>query len=496
MAGQKGESDARNGVGDPPGMMTKWWNLLAAAVLAAHAAPGAAQGLQPNPEREPAREVEAERDAREAARAAGEKGDLGPEVRFDQVLADPDDVPLNLRYVEQRIRAGDLRAAAATLERVLAVEPDNARARLLYGLVLLRLDNLAEAERELLAIRPLPMPDSLRAEIDGYLKQIEQRRRLTRYTASLSLGGHFDTNRDAAPRSHTRRALGITGTADHGQDDLAVLGIGTFEVRHDLGYQAKHDVFGRATLLVDEQIRLSQQDLKALFLEAGGSFRLENLLLIPSVNYTQLELNRQDYLYAGGLKLRAERRLDSFVQLQAEGQMQYQDFDAVTRFGSGKQNQTSTAPLADEQSGYRLDLEAGITLNLATDHQFTLTAGWTNKEAKENYQAYAGGRLTASHLWLLGGGQFLLGSVSMEALAYDRADPLVDPDVPRRDTLYRARLTYGVPFATLFGDGLPAGIGDMVWTGTGELLVSDGNLPNYTYANVRLQALVTKRWEF
>lgn len=463
--------------------------------LASHDA--AAQGIQPNPEREPEREVEAERGAREAARSAAEqKGDLGPEVRFDQILADPDNAELNLRYVEQRIRAGDLRAAAATLERVLAIHPDDARARLLYGLVLLRLDNLAEAERELLAIRPLPMPDSLRAEIDGYLKQIEQRRKTTRYMASLSLGGHFDTNRDAAPRSHKRRALNVNGTADHGHDDLAILGIGSFEVRHDLGFQAKHDVFGRATFLVDEQIRLSQQDLKALFLEGGGTLRFGDLTLIPSASYTQLELNRQDYLYAGGAKLRAEQRIDSFVQLQGEAQLQYQDFDAVTRFGSGKQNQTSTAPNADEQSGYRLDLEAGITLTLAPEHQFTLTAGWVNKEAKENYQAYFGGRLTASHLWLLGGGQFLLGSASIEALTYNRADPLVDSDVVRRDTIYRTRLTYGVPFGTLFGDGIPAGLGDIVWTTTGELLVSDGNLPNYTYANVKLQALFTKRWEF
>lgn len=468
-----------------------------AVCLAALASAGAwAQGVQPNPEREPERELEAGRAARGAAQRADEEADLGPEIRFQQILADPDNVALNLRYVEQRIRAGDLRAAAATLERILAVQPDNAQARLLYGLVLLRLDNLAEAERELLAIRSLPMPDRLRAEVDAYLGQIEQRRKLTRYTASLSVGAHFDTNRDAAPASHQRRAFGFSGTADRGHDDVGILGIGAFEVRHDLGHQARHEVFGRATLLVDEQLRLSQQDLKALVLEAGGSLKLDQLTLIPSVTYTQIELNRQDYLYSGGLKFRAEQRVDAMVQLHGEAQMHYEDFDAVTRLGSGTQSQTSTAPNADEQSGYRLGLQAGVTLTLSPRHRFTLTAGWTNKEAKENYNAYEGGELTARYVWIFAEGQFLLGDASFQSYRYDRPEALVDPSLARRDRLHRARLTYGIQAGALFGSDLPDAFRDLLFTTAAEYFYSDSNLPNYTYSNLKLQGLVTKSWQF
>jgi tetratricopeptide (TPR) repeat protein len=456
-----------------------------------------AQGIQPNPEREPERAIGTQRQTEEAARAAAERGeDLGPPVSYDQLLAAPDDVALNLRYVEQQLRLGNVRGALAPLERVLALQPENARARLLYALVLFRLDNLVEAERELRAVRPLPMSDQLRAEIDRYLAQIEQRQKRTRFAASLSIGGHYDTNRDAQPSSGRTRAVGINSDTSKGEDDFALLGIGTFEVRHDLGLQAKHDLFARTTLLWDEQIQLPQQDLQALFLEAGGTWRSPELTLIPSLTYNRLRLNREHYLQSFGGKLRAEHRIDALAQVFGEAHLQHQDFDPVSNTGRKSGAGVATAPTANLMSGARFDVDTGLVFTLSPEHQLTVSLGFVAKDAKAEFNAYDGGRVQASHIWLLGEGQFLIGGLSVERLRYDDVDPIVDPDIVRRDTTMRARLTYGTPLATLLGDGLPEGLGDVVWTATGELTRAASNLPNYSYWNFRVQMLLSKRWEF
>ena len=81
----------------------------------------------------------------------------GEDVTFEQVLADPDNIDLNFRYAETQIRKGDVRGASATLERILLIEPDLPRVRLLYAIVQFRLENLAEAEREL--VRATKMED-------------------------------------------------------------------------------------------------------------------------------------------------------------------------------------------------------------------------------------------------------------------------------------------------------------------------------------------------
>ena len=105
----------------------------------------------------PARETTAESEATEAAQASGHRAALQPTdaVTYEQVLADPDNVELNFRYARAQVARGDLRGASATLERILMTDPSLAQARLFHAIVLLRLDSLQDASRELTLIRGL-----------------------------------------------------------------------------------------------------------------------------------------------------------------------------------------------------------------------------------------------------------------------------------------------------------------------------------------------------
>lgn len=51
---------------------------------------------------------------------------------FDQLLSNPDDPALNLRYAELAMAQGETRKALSAYERVLARDPDNAEARRAY----------------------------------------------------------------------------------------------------------------------------------------------------------------------------------------------------------------------------------------------------------------------------------------------------------------------------------------------------------------------------
>ncbi len=97
----------------------------------------------------PAREAAAEADAKEAAAAARARRALEPHdaVTLADVFANPDNLDLNFRYAKAQIARGDLLGAAATLERILLINPDLTRARLLYGIVLFRLDLKARLPR-------------------------------------------------------------------------------------------------------------------------------------------------------------------------------------------------------------------------------------------------------------------------------------------------------------------------------------------------------------
>ena len=70
----------------------------------------------------------------------------GPDVTYEQILADPDNLSLNMRYAQTQIRNGDIKGASGTLERMMILMPDNMNIKLLYAAVLYRLDDIPEAK--------------------------------------------------------------------------------------------------------------------------------------------------------------------------------------------------------------------------------------------------------------------------------------------------------------------------------------------------------------
>ena len=118
----------------------------------------------------------------EAAAAQSRTIAGGREVSYPEILADPDNLDLNVAYARTLIGKGDLKGASATLDRILLIAPDQAQVRVLLGLVLYRLRELSRAEEELELALKSPLPDVARTAweiigIDGLrqlLRELEQ----------------------------------------------------------------------------------------------------------------------------------------------------------------------------------------------------------------------------------------------------------------------------------------------------------------------------------
>ena len=433
--------------------------------------------------------------ARAAAAAAAvqerEKQAVRP-VTFADVLKDPDNIELNFDYARTLVAQGDLKGAAATLERMLLTFPELAQVRLFYAIVLYRLDSLDEAERELQTVAQLDMPDSLRREIQGYLDRISFRKKRTRFSASLSFGNTFDTNRNAAPRSGQVLFIDIpldVPDAQREHSDIGLLSIGTFRVKHDLGFQEKHEVFGGLTVFRDDQLHLNEQNLQSYVFDAGGTYRSQWVDVTLNPMYTRLRLADQTYYEAYGGKLRLDKRIDSVFQVYSEYSGIYEKFRGIT-----------FSPSSVDRNGGRHDIRTGILWTVLPTLQLNFEYDYTRKNARQSYVAYSGHALQGSLTYLMDGGQFFLFTASGERDNYDDPDLFVSART-RQDTIFRLRGTYGAPLGFFAGlvagpEALPDFISDITFTGTLERLDSASNLPNYDYSNVKAQFLLTKRWEF
>lgn len=439
------------------------------------------------------RETSAVEQSREAAgRALDLRAfDTAP-VTYQEVLKDPDNVELNFRFARTQVSQGNFRGASSTLERILRLQPELAPVRLLYAIVLFRLENLGEAEREFQAVAALDIDDEIRAEIDLFLDRIQLARRSTRYAASLSIGAHLDTNKTSAPRSEQLLVVGIPPvTVDGPEADFGYIGVANFRVNHDLGYQEGHDIFGSLTYFHDDQTAEDSLDLQSFTVEIGGTMRraFEEIDVTPSLFRTKVKLSREDFLRETGGSLRFERAFGPSISGYAAFTLSTQTFHVI-----------SENALGSERNGRQFSFTVGGSYLISGTQLLGVELQHLDKNSKgdggDKFFSFKRQQLRLNHTWLLGGGQFLLNSFTYQRDRYEDPDTFTSFST-RRDDIFRYRLTYGAPLSFLFGAGtLPEALADITFTPLVEVSRNRSIINNNDYKNFKVQAMLTKSWQF
>ncbi len=457
---------------------------IAVAFLAFGLAPGVfAQNVTPQREDLEQRR-KAEEEVRKAAEKAGKTVLTEPveEVTYQDVMKDPDNIELNFRYARGQVAKGDLLKAAGTLERVLLVNPELPRVRLFYASVLFRLDNLDDAERELKTLKKQTLTDSMRTELDGYLSQIKQRRRQTRFRLTLAAGFDFDENRNSAPASGTRLLADVPAVLDEAstrRNDTAATMNAALDATHDLGYQAGHSVFASASYYRAEQNRLPTLNLQSFNGSVGGTFKSPAVDVTATMGLGHLLLAESTYQRSHGPSLRLDRKLGERLSVFGTAGYQRQDYA-----------RTEVVPTADERTGDQH--YGGAGLNVALARGVSLAAGFTHtfQGAREAYNTYRRESWNISLTKILRQGRFAVLSFTPQLDFYDSAELALSRKI-RQDNTYRARLTYGTPLGFIAGP-----LNALLLTASYEYFHSLSNLPNNSYTNNKLSSSLTYRLDF
>jgi hypothetical protein len=380
------------------------------------------------------------------------------------------------------MRRGDVRGASSTLERLSLLRPGDPSVRLLYGVVLYRLDDAVASERELLSVLALPdVPDHIRREAQDYLRLARSRQRNAHFDARLSFGGGYDDNVNAAPDGDVALFAGsplVLPETSRRKEDSNIQFIGSLGGSYDLGGPKGHTAFVRVTYFRGEQRVFNTIDLQAYNAEAGVTLRTPWVEFRPSVSFDHVLLSQSTYLRARTETLRAQKRLSRRWGLFAEFSHSDQDFV-----------DTPIVRTAQEREGAQFDYEAGATWVPTPVDRFALTARHRRKHARVVANAYR--REGAGLEWtrLFGKGVFFVGTVEGQFDRYERPDAFVHPTTRRHDDAVRLEFLTGVPMS-------------LFWKSMRSFTVSLGyenfrqasNIVNYDYTNNRLSALITYQW--
>ncbi len=440
-----------------------------------------------------ARELEAKKQAAAAANAASAKKSFeqAGRIAFEQVLNQPDNVELNFQFARQQAQSGDVLGASGTLERILMTHPELHEVRLFYAIVLFRLDNLIDAESELKKLEKAPLPGSLKSQVGLYRNEIKKRKKKTKFAIVQSNGFEFDDNRNASPSD--KRALfsnapvsTVPGSTSR-RHDTSFLNITSIDMSHDLGTQAGHKLIGGFTYFQQEQTQVDNLDLSSFQYNLGAELKTKYANITPAYNGSQVFLSREHFLRTQGGTLDFTRAVTPKLDVNSGFSFQHQDYLPIS------ENQTSR-----DRTGWEETFNMGTGYSLPWNMRVGMGLLYSHKSARTKHDTYNRYGFGPSHTWLLGRGQFLINTIDVNFDRYKGFNPQISRR-HRNDTTFRYRLTYGVPISTLFlgfGKYLPGVIKDINATATYEFYRSLSNLSNYTYSNHKVQAMLTKRWEF
>ncbi len=301
-------------------------------------------------------------------------------MTYADVLKDPDNIPLNYRFAQTQIRNGNVRGASATLERILLLDPGRPDVRLLYAVVLFRLDNLEDAERELLAVRDLPMAPSLKAEVESFLDQIAQRRKRLRFDVLVSLGAQYDWNGNSAPLTGSRLVGGFRvplEVGDRRHREFSTNGTARSAFEYDLAFQRRHSLNGAVTAYKTEHLHEDQLDLEVAGLEVGAELTYEPVIVAPTLSYSKVRLAHQRYLSIARAEAETSYQVTKKTLLNATLGWEDQHFNSL-----------NVSTTAFEKEGRQFDIEIGASYLPEPVLRLRVHAKVYDKNAKTPFNTY------------------------------------------------------------------------------------------------------------
>lgn len=419
------------------------------------------------------------------------------EEAFRQTLQSPADGNATARYARLLEQSGNYEGAIAALERLLLDPNAPPSVRLDLGVLYYRLGSYDMAAGLLRRALDDPRLGPVeRGQAETLLRDIGKRTQVSRLDGQVLLGLRAQTN----PSSRTSRDTVLAGGAPVAVPDALKpksdtdlqLGL-RLDHQYDLGRQNEAAIVSSLAAQIvkfssssGSTLQLNQADpynLALVELTSGLRFKpsptgLPGLSIRPHLIAATLSAQGHRYLSNHGLGLDAAYSLNE--RTLVDGGLEYRDVDYATRID---------VPAANELGGPSKLLRVRLTRELAPGQLLSgeLRAYWQRTDRRYHDNDSQEARVTYLHSYAspLKGGGLWTTSVwgGLQRRAYDAADPVIDPNVARRDTEWRIGIGQTVPLSA-------------AWSLLVQLehVKTDSKLPNYDNKNTSLFVAASYRF--
>ena len=389
-------------------------------------------------------------------------------VTYMQILQNPNDLDLNLKYAQQQGKMGNFKQTISTLERLNMLYPDNTEIKLYLLSVLVQVDSPEKANTIIaeMKLRRDLSPEDLETlqEIETELKDREPG--LWTFAADLSMGSVFSDNVNSVSKSRLKKESDSIVAFNSPKHDRTLSG--------GIGLSASRPVGEESSVLINlshtssEQYQETDDDYQSY----GLTFALDTIFAGQSVS-PYLMLSKSDYqtdadsvsfMYGAG----------SFFTIGERNTISY-----GYAFSDSKGNNNSSDTTADETNSighsYTLAHDFILTEIISTN----ISLGYSDSDAKvdagNDYETYdVGFGLNFAFPWA-----YIAVTNSLSFNDYKKADSSVDSTKLRSDVTN----TFDIMFTKAIGDFFPAIDPNRSFfiNLSYEKVISEANIMNYDY---------------
>ena len=343
-------------------------------------------------------------------------------ITYMQILQDPNNLDLNLKYAQQQGKVGNFKQTISTLERLNMLYPDNVEIKLYLLSVLVQVDSPEKANT---IIEDMKLRRDLSAEDLETLQEIEEELRdrepsLWNLTADVGLGATFSNNVNSV--SKTGKKLDADEVVDftsprHDRTESASIGV---TATRPIGEESSLLLnFGHTT---SNQYQEADDDFQSYGLTIGLDTTLGNQSLSPYIIMSKTD---------------AQHDADSFSLMLGVGGFftvgERHSFSYGYSYTDAKANENSSDLTAEDTNSIGHGYTFGYDLILTPIISSSLSLGYSDSDAKvdagNDYETYEFGvGLNFAFPWA-----YIAWSASTSFNDYKVADTSVDSTKLRSD---------------------------------------------------------------
>ena len=400
-------------------------------------------------------------------------------ITYMQILQNPNDLDLNIKYAQQQGKMGNFKQTISTLERLNMLYPDNVEIKLYLLSVLVQVDSPEKANT---IIEEMKLRKDLEAEDLETLQEIEEELRdrepsLWKLTADFSTGAFFTNNVNSVSKNRLKEESdSVVGFNSAMHDRTLSAGMGLSATR-PIGEESSFLI--NASQSTSEQYSETDDDFQSY----GLTFALDTVLGNQSLS-PYLMLSKSDY----------QTDADSFSKMYGFGGFfsvgERNSFSYGYSFADSKGNHNSTDDTAMETNSIAHAFTLGHDLILTPIISSSISLGYSDTDARvdagNDYETYDFGLgLNFAFPWA-----YIAVSNSVSFNDYKRVDTTVSSTKLRSDYTN----TFDVMVTKAIGDIFPAidPNRSLFINFSYERLFSEANMMNYDYISDSLSLSFSK----